>query len=165
MNNKKLTRNHPYEKWEKMSNRTITFEERKIIQKLFDDGLSSYKIATFLNRGKNSINVEIRRSGGRASYNAENAQKLSEKRHAERYTERKAFYLQEQFEKFSKLVKEGVNSHEIRKTIKCGYISLLSMYKKLGIKVPSVFGLMQELSDKIYNIEQQLEILFEITKK
>ena len=58
----------------------LTLEERKTIQKLIAKGLKSAAISRHLGRGKNTITVEIRRSGGYSTYNAIEAQKASDKR-------------------------------------------------------------------------------------
>lgn len=64
--------------------KTLTFAERLAIERLLKQGISCSSIAKILGRGKNCIVVEVRRSGGPASYNGKQAQKESEIRAKER---------------------------------------------------------------------------------
>jgi len=52
----------------------LTYEERVIIQKLLKLNASCCEIAKQLNRGTNTIVVEVCKNGGRLEYNAEKAQ-------------------------------------------------------------------------------------------
>lgn len=63
----------------------LTFDERKKIEKLLKINLSCGEISKALNRSKNLIVVEVRRSGGRDNYTAKKAQNDSEQRKIKKY--------------------------------------------------------------------------------
>ncbi len=67
----------------------LKYEERKLIQKYINQGFSCSQIAGKIGRGKNSIVVEVRRSGGQDKYCAKNAQKLCDERLAAKYEKMK----------------------------------------------------------------------------
>ena len=58
----------------------LTLAERIKIEKLKNMGLSAYAIGDFIGRGKQTIVTEFSRSGGRETYNAEQADKDSKQR-------------------------------------------------------------------------------------
>jgi IS30 family transposase len=58
----------------------LTLDERKVIHKLINEGISLSQIAIKLKRGKNTVIHEVRINGGRHLYDAIQAQKASDKR-------------------------------------------------------------------------------------
>ncbi len=58
--------------------------ERRLISKMLKKGMGLSEIARELGRGKQAICSEVRRNGGRETYNAHKAQKLSIERKIER---------------------------------------------------------------------------------
>lgn len=58
----------------------ITYSQRKIIEKLRNEGLSYLKIAQTLNLGKTSIVDEVHRNSIDGIYNAKKAQELTNQR-------------------------------------------------------------------------------------
>jgi IS30 family transposase len=72
----------------------LILEERKAIEKGIKEGLSSLAISKNINRGKNSVVVEIRRSGGRENYSAIEAQEAATYRRKHKYEKLKEFYKQ-----------------------------------------------------------------------
>ena len=65
-------------------NTRLTLSERKIIESLIKKNFKCTEISRRINRGKNSVVVEVRRAGGYDNYNAKRAQKESEERWAAR---------------------------------------------------------------------------------
>ncbi len=67
------------EKPKRISHPALTLQERQKIEKYLKDGLSNSQISKLLKRGKNTINVEIRRFKDRC-YEAKTAQKEAQYR-------------------------------------------------------------------------------------
>ncbi len=65
----------------KPPNTRLTYNERCIIARLLKELKNCSEIASIIGRGKNTVNVEIRRSGGRDKYDALRAQKESDQRY------------------------------------------------------------------------------------
>jgi IS30 family transposase len=57
---------------------TISYKERQDIERMIKEGHPGSMIAAFLGRSRNGINTEIRKNGGRETYNAREAQKRSD---------------------------------------------------------------------------------------
>lgn len=144
--------------------KTLSLEEKLQIEKLLKDGLSCCKIARILGKGKNSIIVEVRRNGGKEEYTAER----SEKRAGE-YKDKRKFngrvFTESEKTAFLQFIKEDRGNQYIRKELKLSYIALFSIYKQCNMKAPSLYAMLGELSDKIYALEEQIKILFEMVEK
>lgn len=67
------------------TSKPVTFEDRKIIEKLKDSGLSGSAIAKKIGRHKNVVNREYRFCGGKKFYSAELAQKNADEIKESRY--------------------------------------------------------------------------------
>lgn len=64
----------------------LTLEERKTIERFCHHStMSISSIGKVLGRGKNTVIVEVRRAGGRWTYNAEKAHAEAQKRMADKY--------------------------------------------------------------------------------
>lgn len=78
-------------------NKDLTLQEREIIEKFHQDGVSAAKISDILKRGKNTVSRELRFNSIDGIYNAKKAQKTYEKR------------LKEGFKKTSRTLKNHEN--------------------------------------------------------
>lgn len=146
----------------------LTFEERKEIQKLISHGLSCNKIAKLICRGKNVVVVEVRRCGGLDKYNAVEAQKLSDERKVRQISSmgrRTHLYAEENLKKVQDLINAGNSFWMIHRELKLSYITLLMIYKKLNIKHTNAYSLIENIEDKLYALEQQILILFDLVKE
>ncbi len=145
----------------------LTLEERKVIEKLLRDGLSSSFISNHLGRGKNCINLEVRRAGGRDHYEAVEAQSLSDKRHSRKIHSQDTSrnnYIQKMTPLVLKLHEKKLSFFQIRRELQISYISLLKIFKDQNLDAQNAFTLISLLEDRLYALEQQVEVLFEITK-
>ena len=70
----------------------LTFEERKDIKKLIGKGWNLSEISKMLNRGKNTITLEVRRNGGPLFYEPVKAQERYENLKQERIDRTKALF-------------------------------------------------------------------------
>ncbi len=69
----------------KKTNNPLTLQERIIIEKYIKQGFSCTEISKIIFRGVNTVVSEVRRSGGRETYCAKDAQRLSEIRMENKY--------------------------------------------------------------------------------
>lgn len=146
----------------------ITLEERQQIEKLLRDGLRASAIARIIGRGKNSVVVEIRRAGGRDNYNAKRAQDQSHERFKKKTDASKANsvkYCEDRIDEIKSLIEKGETFWHIRKRLGLGYMTLLNTFKKLNVPPGNAYTMIQEVHDKIYSIQEQLDVIFEILKE
>lgn len=142
----------------------MSIREREIIEYLLKKDFSGARIAKFLDRSTNPVNVEIRRNGGRKNYSAKSAQKESDIR----WDNKKALFcnsINARNDEFLNLIEEKNSPIIIQKKMKISSLSLINLYKKNGLNTPKVYDLLNEILDKIYALEQQINILFEMMEK
>lgn len=137
----------------------LTLEDRKEVQRLISLGTKLVGISDLMDRALSCIGKEIRRNGGYAKYNAEDA-------HAEhlRRKEKKHSHL---FKKFSDIqldiINEGIKNNlsmtRISRNADCSYESLRSYIELKGINytVKAYAG----IEARIASLEAQMEIVLE----
>jgi len=145
--------------------RKLGLEDRKKIEKLLNDGLSCAKIAKVIGFGKNAVVVDVRHCGGKENYTAEKAQEGSDERHKKKGSSNIKKWSEQDKAKFLDMVKNGHSPLQIRKELKTGYFHLLGLYKSSGLKAPGVITIITDLEEKMYGIEEQLKLIFEMVGK
>jgi hypothetical protein len=91
---------------------------------------------------------------------------ISEERKSRRYAHQSSIlYSPEQRESVRKLHENGFSFWDIRLQTKIPYIVLSTIFKNLKINQPHAYILLEKLNDKVYALEQQIEILFELLKE
>ena len=131
------------------------------------DGFSSSRIGEMLGRGKNVVVVEVRRNGGKENYDPVKAQRESDKRHERKITSsqrRRDGVLPTLSLQVKSLIDKGHSFWTIRKDLGTNYITLCRVYKYLGLPSPHAYTMMESIEERIYNFEQQLEVIFELLK-
>ncbi len=145
-----------------MKSAYLTFDERKSIESLLKDGLNGSKISQILGRDRSSINMDIRRNGGPENYTAAKAQEASELRKLNRGWVGADLNKNGFLEKVKDLHQKGYSVVEIYKTLSGPHSKLMKALEILGHNNINNAPINQELELRIYAIEEQLKILFEI---
>lgn len=139
----------------------ITLEERILIEKFIKKGVSTTEIGKILNRSKNVINVEIRRMGGKDSYDAEKAHEQSDLRNERKNKSSSGSSMSDEYLPQVKIMyEEGKSFWQIRRELKINHILLNKIFSKLNIKNIHIFDMIESIEKRISAIEICLEKLF-----
>lgn len=140
----------------------ITFEERKAIEKLLSENWTIGAIASSIGRSHSGIKLEIRRSGGRDSYNAQKA-------HECHLAIRRDAVIKNQkglSDETVRIIKEGISRGDsltkIRKAANVTRHMLKESIKRFGWE--SKKRNYVSFIERIEVIESQVEILFDVLK-
>ena len=143
----------------------LSLEERKQISDYLKKGYSSSQISAMMGRGRNCINLDIRRSGGRELYNPYKAQEAADERHRIKIQSAKRNANYEDSEKVQQvkdLYDRGFSLMQIRDRLQINYISMQTIFKKLNIPVASYWHSLQLLENRVSAMEQQIEIILDL---
>lgn len=149
----------------KCARKPLSFADRKKIQELLAAHHIIKEIGVQLGKSTNCINLELRRSGGRTGYDAERAQRLADERWQKNKTWSNENWNPVKLDQFMQMIARGGSPGAIRKDLGMSYLTMVKLYKRQGLKIPTVFDLINEALDKIYAMEEQIKILFEIMEK
>lgn len=138
---------------------SLSFDERKQIEKLLENTYSCGSIARTLGRGKNTIVSEVRINGGADAYNAVEAQKSARQRLFNRHhkTFRREF-TEEEIDFIKKSYAQGMSKLSICEHLKC---SKGTLEKKFFQKSSDYLS----LEDRISVLEDQIKIIFSIIEE
>lgn len=140
----------------------LTLKERIKIYEGIKSGKSNREISRDLSRTINCINVEIRRNGGRISYDPNKAEEMSQERLKRKNSSKIKFDpSEEQMDLIKKLYNEGHGFHVIRRKVVCSPTILQRAFKSLGLKGGSYNIRLEYIEKKIDSIEKALNLLFE----
>jgi IS30 family transposase len=137
-----------------------SFEQRLEIERLLNEGQSLNTIARLIGKAKSTVLHEIQRCSPN-HYTAIEAQKNRDDRNKKRahfkpFTEKEISIINE-------FMATNASRSKIRHALKCNYCKLSDW---LDEHHPSYKGgLMNNLEERLSNIEQQIEILFDILKE
>jgi len=138
----------------------VSFEQRLEIERLLNEGKSSNKIAGLVGRARNTIMYEIKRCLPN-HYTAIEAQKSNHDRIQKRVA-RKPF-TKEEISIINELMAANASRSKIRHAINCSYCKLSDWLDEHHPFYKG--GLMNNLEARLSNIEQQIEILFDLLKE
>jgi IS30 family transposase len=142
----------------------LSFEERQMIEKYAKSAHSSKEIGKFLGRSKNIVNREFRGCQGRQNYTAIQSQKLADERRERRVSNLKKPASEEMVKRFLILHQEKVSFVHILRELKISFFTLNKLYKQTDLVRPSIVGIITEMTDKLYALEEQIKILFEMVE-
>lgn len=155
-----LRTDHP-KKYTSLNNH-ICFEERQEIERLHNEGKSLQFIANFLARGKTSIRAEFRRCK-RGQYSAKDAQKFYEETwHKRGWKLTKKFSDQEETI-IRKMMDEGATRSQIRRALGASFCRIENWFLENARDYRG--GVVRNLEERLSNIEQQIDILFDLIKE
>lgn len=137
----------------------ISFEERQIIETLKNQGKSLQYIANALGRGKTSIKQEYGRCP-KGKYNAEEAQKFYEDVWKNRSRKLLKKFSSEDESKIRMMMNHGATRSFIRRALGCSFCRVENWF--LENEPDYQGGSVLSLDRRLSNIEQQIEILFEL---
>lgn len=145
----------------------LSLADRKEIERLLKSGFSGQKIARHMNRSNHCINFDIRRNGGKDFYNAEVAHKKAAERNQRKISVNlmKQDVIDELTPKVKQMHESGMTFWAIRKSLGLGYLMLLRIYRSIGIPAGNLYLYIQDIYEKLYAIQSQLEVLFELIKE
>ncbi len=135
----------------------LSLRDRMKIEKFIQNKIPTSKMAKLLRFRANTINVEIRRNGGKENYNAILAQKGAESRQAERLGKLKKVFTDEDKEKLKRMVDQRTPSHLIRREFKMNHINIMNLYRSCGIEPPSFLSIITSIEDRLLEIEQKID--------
>lgn len=145
--------------------RRYSFEERKIIEEMLKDSFcSTRQIASKLNRHYKSIQVEIRRSGGRESYLATEAQKRAQERNKIRRKKLEKTFSETEIYEINLMFDQRVSYSQIASVIGCSQAVIGRYFRSREMKRPRQYSKMS-LLERILAIEEQISIIFETLKE
>jgi IS30 family transposase len=147
--------------------RRLSIEERKEIESSLKKGISASQIAKNMGRTKNVVVVEIRRAGGKDSYNAEKAQIESDARNVRKITSGSKINRGDAHkEDVLRLFHEGKSFWQIRTKLGINREMLFRIYKELDIKNPTIAQLYERMEAKVNSLEKiVVELLEKVGKK
>lgn len=139
----------------------ISFEERKKIEALTKEGKSKQEICNLLGRSLTALVHEYKRCP-KGQYSAVEAHKEAERRHLRKVVGIENPFNEHQLDILKDLMAKGVSRSKIRFALNCSYSKLDKWLQKNDPLYKG--GDFNNLEVRLSNIEQQIEILFELVK-
>ncbi len=140
----------------------LTIEIRREIERLKKEGKSHQEIASALGIGKTTVRAEMKRCSG-AVYSAEEAHATYKKAWEQRREKFKKIFSEEEIKEIRKMMENGSTRSHIRRTLRMSHYRIEKWFLQEAPHYKG--GMMNNLEARLSNIEQQIEILFDLLKE
>lgn len=143
--------------------KNLSLEERLFIEKYLKENLSGVTISQLLNRSRTTIEQEIRINGGKALYNAKEAQMRTDMK-KESARQKKLFLVdEEKIKQINKMKDEGFSIHRISKGIGCSPSTIRRILINLGIHIKKQNY--TSFIERLEAAEEHIILIFELIKE
>ena len=141
----------------------LNLDERLVIEKMLKEGCKTGTIAATLHRSHSCIKQEIRKMGGRSKYDGKKSQERADENNRAKIRHLHKGLTESQTRKIEEMVASGDSIGRIAKNLKITRYRVTNYIheKKISYKKKSY----AHFIERIENLEEQCEILFELIKE
>jgi IS30 family transposase len=144
-----------------IKHRHFSLEEKQKLEQMIKSGLTRRECAHLLGRSFASVKAQVKRGGGMYEYSAELSEKKIEEGKQRQKTKVTQFFSEEAAELIDKMKAQGKSLRSIADTLQCSRQRIRRHFEKKGEECPVDLSYTTSIKDRLYCLEQTLEIVLE----